>query len=347
MSVIHQHSALATSQANKNIHDIAVAVSMLLPAAGLVWGFYLFCVLFHDFPFLIAAAVIAYLTRRYAMMSGISVIYHRWATHNSFQPKEWLAFIIGIQGCMTLQGTLIKWVVDHWIHHERADHDGDPHSPYDRRWMSLWRRFWHAHFLWFYWLFNPERRTPDKHRDEMTADFLKNRVIRVLSNPVIYFTCVVVGVLTPSFFVGGVAGAIYGSGMFWTGFWVGFLWGGLVAIFDVNHSTYCVNSVCHLWGYTNFNNPLDHSVNNWFVAWLTHGEGFHGNHHAKPHSANHGMTIKEKLLDHSAWQIGFFQELGWTTQVEFTDERDFDLIQKVLDRKAKDAGLLPATVSAP
>ena len=48
-----------------------------------------------------------------------------------------------------------------------------------------------------------------------------------------------------------------------------------------------VNSVTHLWGYRNYDTE-ENSRNNLIVGFLTHGEGWHNNHHAYPVSAVHG-----------------------------------------------------------
>ena len=53
------------------------------------------------------------------------------------------------------------------------------------------------------------------------------------------------------------------------------------------HSTWLVNSASHMWGYRNYE-TTDDSRNNWWVAAVTYGEGWHNNHHAYPTMARHG-----------------------------------------------------------
>jgi stearoyl-CoA desaturase (delta-9 desaturase) len=70
------------------------------------------------------------------------------------------------------------------------------------------------------------------------------------------------------------------------------LWGGLVRLFLVNHLTYAVNSIGHVFGRRRFT-TTDESRN---VAWLaipSFGEAWHNNHHAFPRSARHGMRWYE------------------------------------------------------
>jgi stearoyl-CoA desaturase (delta-9 desaturase) len=56
----------------------------------------------------------------------------------------------------------------------------------------------------------------------------------------------------------------------------------------MQHVTWSVNSVCHVWGSRPFRSG-DHSANNAAVALLSLGEGWHNNHHAFPTSARHGL----------------------------------------------------------
>src|SRR4029453_11422124 len=65
------------------------------------------------------------------------------------------------------------------------------------------------------------------------------------------------------------------------------VWGIFVRLVFVLHSTWFVNSASHMWGYKNYD-IADHSRNNWWVALLTYGEGWHNNHHAYPRMAPHG-----------------------------------------------------------
>ena len=58
------------------------------------------------------------------------------------------------------------------------------------------------------------------------------------------------------------------------------------------HATWMVNSLTHFWGRRRFTTS-DSSRNNWFVALLSFGEGWHNNHHAHPTSARHGLAWYE------------------------------------------------------
>jgi len=71
-----------------------------------------------------------------------------------------------------------------------------------------------------------------------------------------------------------------------------FLWGICVRVVFGWHATWLVNSATHLWGSRRFN-TTDDSRNNWMVALITFGEGWHNNHHAHPTSARHGLAWYE------------------------------------------------------
>jgi stearoyl-CoA desaturase (Delta-9 desaturase) len=73
------------------------------------------------------------------------------------------------------------------------------------------------------------------------------------------------------------------------------------------HATWAVNSVTHMWGGRRFS-TRDDSRNNWWVALLTFGEGWHNNHHAHPTSARHGLAWYE--VDFSWIQISVLKSLG-------------------------------------
>ena len=54
------------------------------------------------------------------------------------------------------------------------------------------------------------------------------------------------------------------------------------------HATFTVNSLCHLFGSRRYA-TTDDSRNNWFVALITLGEGWHNNHHHYQSSASQGF----------------------------------------------------------
>ena len=218
---------------------------------------------------------------------GICLGYHRLLTHGSFQtvaPIRWgLAFLGGLSG----EGSAVEWVANHRKHHAHSDDEGDPHSPHDGSWWS--------HVLWICWAMNAEEH---KQRVERWApDLARDRVLVWLDKMF----------LASNIFVGlSLSGVGYWMGGFPMA--ISFLvWGSFVRMAFVMHSTWFVNSASHMWGYRNYETS-DKSRNNWWVALLTYGEGWHNNHHAYPRMAKHGHRWWE--MDATFLMIRFLQAIG-------------------------------------
>ena len=95
------------------------------------------------------------------------------------------------------------------------------------------------------------------------------------------------------------------------------VWGGLIRIFAYQHATFSVNSICHMFGRRAYRSR-DESRNNWVVAALTFGEGWHNNHHAFPASARHGL---DRLQLDIAWiTIRSLEKLGLAWNVRLPTE---------------------------
>jgi stearoyl-CoA desaturase (delta-9 desaturase) len=130
----------------------------------------------------------------------------------------------------------------------------------------------HAHVGW---CFNADVVDCGRSVRDLTADRAMLFVDRM------YLCWVFLGMLAPAAIVGLVTHS-------WGGALSGFVWGGLARIGLMQHVTWSVNSVCHVWGSRPFRSG-DHSANNAAVALLSLGEGWHNNHHAFPTSARHGL----------------------------------------------------------
>ncbi|XP_042517625.1 palmitoyl-monogalactosyldiacylglycerol delta-7 desaturase, chloroplastic-like isoform X2 [Macadamia integrifolia] len=96
-----------------------------------------------------------------------------------------------------------------------------------------------------------------------------------------------------------------------------FVWGMGVRIVWVYHITWLVNSACHVWGRQAWNTG-DLSRNNWWVALLAFGEGWHNNHHAFEYSARHGLDWWE--LDMTWCVVRLLQAVGLATDVKVPSE---------------------------
>jgi stearoyl-CoA desaturase (delta-9 desaturase) len=97
------------------------------------------------------------------------------------------------------------------------------------------------------------------------------------------------------------------------GGWQMVLWGVFLRVTLGLHATWLVNSATHLWGSQRFQ-AGDDSRNNWWVALLTFGEGWHNNHHAHPVSARHGLAWYE--LDMTYLQLKALEKIGVISKLQ-------------------------------
>jgi fatty-acid desaturase len=229
---------------------------------------------------------------------GISLGYHRLHTHRSYRMPRLLEYFLAVCGSLTLEGGPITWVATHRIHHQKSDHEGDPHSPRDGMWW--------AHVGWILFGESLDRLTGIVSK--YAPDLGKQRFY-VLLNKYHWVPLVCLGALLLA--IGG---------------WPMFLWGICVRVVFGLHATWLVNSATHMWGRRRFA-TRDDSRNNWWVALLTFGEGWHNNHHAHPTSARHGLAWYE--FDPSWITLKILRRLGIAKAVQCAS-----LDSATADRKA-------------
>jgi stearoyl-CoA desaturase (Delta-9 desaturase) len=237
-------------------------------------------------------------------MVGITVGFHRLFTHRSFQTSRPIQVLLGVFGSMTFQGPLVEWVGLHRRHHQHSDQSEDPHSPHVHG-TGLWgflKGFWHAHIGW---AFAP---MPDD-LDRYAGDLRRDRLINAVS--ALFPLWALLGVLIPS--------ALGLAFLGWRGAISGFLWGGLVRILLGHHATWCVNSVCHIWGKKPYASG-DESRNNAVVGLLALGEGWHNNHLAFPSSARHGLRWWQIDISYYIIQLLVFCRLAWKVRLPTAHE---------------------------
>jgi fatty-acid desaturase len=195
---------------------------------------------------------------------GISLGYHRLHTHRSFKVPLLLEYFFAVCGALTLEGGPIFWVGTHRIHHQKSDLPGDPHSPRDGAWW--------AHVGWL--LVGEAKHNNTRLLSKYAPDLAKHRFYIWLNN----------WHWVPMVVLGAILFAFGGLSMV--------LWGVMLRVVLGLHATWLVNSATHMWGKRRFS-TRDDSRNNWWVALLTFGEGWHNNHHAHPTSARHGLAWYE------------------------------------------------------
>ena len=158
----------------------------------------------------------------------------------------------------------------------KSDQPGDPHSPRDG--------FFWAHMGWC--LTRNDEIDVYENYSRYAPDLARDRMHLFFDNfPLVWTIPLVIGLYL------------------WGG-WPLVVWGIFVRTVLVYHSTWLVNSATHKWGYQTYRSN-DNSMNLWWVALLTHGEGWHNNHHAFQTSARHGLKFWE--IDTTYWLIKFLE----------------------------------------
>lgn len=253
---------------------------------------------------------------------GVTVGYHRLFTHRTFKAAPSVANVLTVLGSMAGQGGLVSWVALHRRHHECSDREGDPHSPNlsGSGLRGRLRGLIHSHFLWM-------RRHEYPNIVHYAPELIKNRpLVRVAR---LYYYWVVLGLLLPAL----IGGLLYQS---WTGVVSGFLWGGLVRIFFLEHIVWAINSFLHMFG-TRPYASRENSRNGGIFALLTLGESWHNNHHAFPESPFFGL--KWYHIDPGYWFIKLLAVcgLGWDLRLPSKERMEAKRISKNDDSALSDA----------
>ncbi|MFD0560525.1 stearoyl-CoA desaturase (delta-9 desaturase) [Stackebrandtia endophytica] len=233
---------------------------------------------------------------------GVTIGFHRYFTHGGFKAKRWLRVSLAVAGSLAVQGSVIQWVADHRRHHAFSDREGDPHSPwrYGTSFGALVKGMFHAHVGW---MFNRELSNQERFAPDLVADKDIRRVDALF--PLIF----AVSLLAPT-----VAGWLFT--MTWQGALTGFIWGGLIRIGLLLHTTWAINSVCHVYGERPFaTRDGDKASNFWPLALLSMGESWHNLHHSDPTCARHGVMRGQ--IDTSARLIWVFEKFGWAYDVRW------------------------------
>jgi fatty-acid desaturase len=215
---------------------------------------------------------------------GINLCYHRLLTHRGLVCPKWLEHGFAILAVCCMQDTPARWVAVHRRHHEQADRQDDPHSP-------LVDFFW-GHVGWM--LVENRDLVRLGIYDRYAKDILRDKFYRDLERTLLYPAILFGSWLV--FFLGGFSASLIAGGTWAEAAQFGaslLVWGVFVRTVVVWHITWSVNSAAHLWGYRSYETG-EQSRNNWFVALISNGEGWHNNHHADPRSARHG---------HRRWEI--------------------------------------------
>lgn len=235
---------------------------------------------------------------------GITIGYHRLLTHRSFKCPKWVERVFAILGICSMEDTPARWVSVHRMHHVHSDEIPDPHSPRVT--------FWWSHMGWLMYI---NRQTYSvASLEKFAKDLLRDPFyMRLETNP--YKQFIYIFGQIPVFFLLGFGSSFFFSSELASAVQLGMSmvqWGVIMRVIAVWHITWSVNSLSHMFGYTNYSNGED-SRNNWLVALLSVGEGWHNNHHEDPSAAS--VQHRWWELDISYYEIKLLEMLGLASDV--------------------------------
>lgn len=273
----------------RRLHRGFVAFNTAVPVMGVVWavvGLWGWGVTWLDVALLAGGHVLTTL--------GITVGFHRMLTHGGLRAIAPVRTVLAVLGTLAMQGPVLKWCAEHRRHHAYSDQEGDPHSPHLAEGdgpVALLRGLWFAHVGW---MFAPLTTDPVTWAPDLVDDPVVRRVSAA------YVPLVALSLGLPAV-VGWLA---TGTGV---GALRAFVWGGLVRVFLQLHTTWSINSICHVFGRRPYASR-DESRNVAWLAVLSLGESWHNTHHAFPSSARHGLDRRQP--DPSAWIIEQLERWG-------------------------------------
>ena len=241
-------------------------------------------------PIAIIIAISFYALR----MIGITAFYHRYFAHKAFKAGRATQFIFALIGSAATQRGPLWWASHHRHHHHYSDTDKDIHSPK--------KGFFWSHVGWF---------LSDKHfktRLDLIPDFAKFKELVILDrfdilvplacSILMYLLGVLLNILFPSLGTSGLQMLV---------------WGYVISTVVLLHATLSINSFAHKVGSRRFKTS-DTSRNNFLLAIITFGEGWHNNHHQFPSSARQGIRWWE--VDLSFYLIKVMERIGLVWSVK-------------------------------
>ena len=192
-----------------------------------------------------------------ARMFGVTAGYHRYFSHKSYRTSRVFQFLLACLAQSTWQRGAIWWAAKHRHHHKHSDTPDDVHSPRHRG-------FVYSHLGW---IFTAQH---DKTDFDAVPDLTKYpELVWLERNDKIPGLLLAIG----AWAIGG-----------WAGLVVGFFWSTVLTY----HGTFMINSLAHVHGKQRYVTG-DDSRNNWWLAVITLGEGWHNNHHAYMASTRQGF----------------------------------------------------------
>jgi len=224
---------------------------------------------------------------------GLTLAFHRYFAHRSFQMNRPARFIWSLVGTAAMQKGPLWWAGHHVNHHRFADRDGDPHSP-------MVSGVYHAHIGWF---LNDARHDRLEKTNPVIRDFSKAPEIAWLDRNYVVPPLVLAAIL---YLIGGLPVLI---------------WGFCLPTMTLAHATFAINTVNHMFGTRRFE-TRDESRNNVLTALFAAGEGWHNNHHRYQRAARNGFYWWE--FDLTWYVIRAMAAVGVAWDVQRVPKRIYD-----------------------
>ncbi len=216
-----------------------------------------------------------YFVRMFAITAGL----HRYFSHKAFKTSRVFQFVLAFVAQTSAQKGALWWAAKHREHHKYSDTPQDVHSPAQSG-------FFKAHVGWIF----------SKNRGEADLSTIKDltrfpELVWLNKHdrfPALLLALVVLLTLG------------------WSGLVVGFF----VSTVLVYHCTFAINSLAHVYGKQRYITG-DDSRNNWLLALITLGEGWHNNHHHYQASTRQGFRWWEIDITFYLLKLMSFVGLVW------------------------------------
>jgi stearoyl-CoA desaturase (delta-9 desaturase) len=217
-------------------------------------------------------------------------------------------------GASSAQKGPLWWAAHHRHHHKYSDTEKDLHSPRQRG-------FWYSHVGWI---------LSDKYKKadlSVVKDLTKFPELRFVNT----WHLVPAVLLAGFMYVLGWILNYYFPGLGTSGLQM-LMYGFVISTVILYHGTFTINSLSHVFGKVRFDTG-DDSKNNWFLALVTLGEGWHNNHHRFPSSERQGFYWWELDISHIILRILSWFNIVWDLRIP--PQRVFAESEKRLKRPSE------------
>jgi stearoyl-CoA desaturase (Delta-9 desaturase) len=243
----------------------------------------------------------------YVRMFGVTGGYHRYFSHRTYRTSRAFQFFLAVLAQSSLQKGALWWAAHHRTHHKYSDTPQDPHSFRDYG-------FWYSHVGWI--LAKETEETDTKKISDLT----RYPELRFLNK---WHVIPGVALAVALYFIGGAHALIWGFFVSTTLLW---------------HGTFTINSLSHIFGKRRYPTS-DDSKNNWLLALVTMGEGWHNNHHHYQRSCRQGFFWWE--LDLTFYVLKALALVGIVWDVQTPPAKIVDGTAKPHLRPAAAAAIVP------